>query len=92
MNHDEGIHWENPWLRLFLCGSLRAALREMGCFAVLGWCSGISPSGKFWQVIKPGFWLAVRAYSRLKLTAVRVFRPAARSFRRFMQGPMHPCA
>ena len=31
-----------------------ATLRETGCFALLGWCSGISPSGTLWQLIKSG--------------------------------------
>ncbi len=58
------------WLNVFLRGSLR----ENSRFPLLGWCSGVSPSGTLWQVIKAGFWPAVRTCSRLELTAVRVSR------------------
>jgi hypothetical protein len=40
-------------------------------------CCGLSPSGKLWEVINPGFWPAGCAYLRLKLTAVRVLEGAA---------------
>jgi hypothetical protein len=52
----------NPWLRLFLCVS--ATLREMGCFA-LGWCSGISPSGK----------LSIRGVGPAGCAWLRLFAP-----------------
>jgi hypothetical protein len=47
------------WLNVFLCGSLRT-LREKSRFPLLGWSSGVSPSGKLWQVIKPGSCTLIR--------------------------------